>query len=113
RFRAIFPVWVKDLIRTDIARRQFGADAAIPDSEIDNYFSVRGVNVTWHHDTSSTTSSIFAEQTAGAMLKYPTTVEWFLFPEGTWLFLDGGSLDLGLVRDSTLNSVNDYVLFAE
>jgi hypothetical protein len=47
------------------------------------------------------------------MLKYPTTVEWFLFPEGTWLFLDGGSLDLGLVRDSTLNSTNDYTLFAE
>jgi hypothetical protein len=113
RFRCILPFWVKDLIRSDIARRQFGSDFALPDSAITEYFSVRGVNVTFHYDESSTTSSIFADQTTTPMLKYPTTVEWFLFPEGTWLFLDGGSLDLGLVRDSTLNSTNDYTLFAE
>jgi hypothetical protein len=29
------------------------------------------------------------------------------------LFLDGGTLDLGLVRDSTLNSTNDYKIFLE
>ena len=113
RFRAILPFWVKDLIRSDIARRQFGSDFALPDSAITEYFSVRGVNVTFHYDESSTTSSIFADQTTTPLLKYPTSVEWFLFPEGTWLFLDGGSLDLGLVRDSTLNSTNDYTLFAE
>ena len=69
--------------------------------------------MTWTLDTGSTTNMIWGTQSTGAMLKYPTTVEWFLFPEGTWLFLDGGSLDLGLVRDSTLNSTNDYMLFAE
>lgn len=36
-----------------------------------------------------------------------------LYPEGSWLFLDGGTLDLGFVRDSTLNSTNDYQVFAE
>lgn len=113
RFRAIIPFWVKDIIRTDISRRQFGGVPNLPDSAIDEYFSVRGVNVTWHYDESATTSSIYGAQSAGAMLKYKTTVEWFLFPEGTWLFLDGGSLDLGLVRDSTLNSTNDYTIFAE
>lgn len=113
RFRAIFPFWVKDIIRTDISRKQFGGVPNLPDSAIDEYFSARGVNVTWHYDESSTTSSIHGAQAAGAMQKFKTTVEWFLFPEGTWLFLDGGSLDLGLVRDSTLNSTNDYTIFAE
>jgi hypothetical protein len=113
RFRVILPFWVKDVVRTDISRKQFGGVPNLPDSAIDEYFSVRGVNVTWHYDESSTTSSIYGAQSAGAMLKYKTTVEWFIFPEGTWLFLDGGSLDLGLVRDSTLNSTNDYTIFAE
>ena len=113
RFRAIIPFWVKDIVRVDISRRQFGGAMNIPDSAIDEYFSVRGVNVTWHYDESSTTTSIYGAQNAGAMLKFRTTVEWFLFPEGTWLFLDGGSLDLGLVRDSSLNSTNDYTIFAE
>jgi hypothetical protein len=113
RFRVILPFWVKDVVRTDISRKQFGGVPNLPDSAIDEYFSVRGINVTWHYDESSTTSSIYGAQSAGAMLKYKTTVEWFIFPEGTWLFLDGGSLDLGLVRDSTLNSTNDYTIFAE
>jgi hypothetical protein len=113
KFRVIVPFWVKDVVRTDISRKQFGGVPNLPDSAIDEYFSVRGVNVTWHYDESSTTSSIYGAQSAGAMLKYKTTVEWFIFPEGTWLFLDGGSLDLGLVRDSTLNSTNDYTIFAE
>lgn len=29
------------------------------------------------------------------------------------LFLDGGTLDLGIVRDSTLNATNDAIIFAE
>jgi hypothetical protein len=40
-------------------------------------------------------------------------VIWYLFSEGTFLFLDGGTLDLGIVRDSTLNGTNDYKLFIE
>jgi hypothetical protein len=32
---------------------------------------------------------------------------------GAHLFLDGGTLDLGIVRDSTLNSTNDYQQFME
>ena len=56
---------------------------------------------------------IFGAQTAGALLEFPDTVVWYLFPEGTWLFLDGGELDLGLVRDSVLNSTNDFQIFME
>lgn len=35
------------------------------------------------------------------------------WPEGTFLHLDGGVLELGLVRDSTINSANDYMVFSE
>jgi hypothetical protein len=36
-----------------------------------------------------------------------------MFSEGTFLFLDGGTLDLGIVRDSSLNATNDYKMFVE
>ena len=44
---------------------------------------------------------------------WPSDVHWYLYPEGSFLFLDGGTLDLGLVRDSTLNDTNDFQVFAE
>jgi hypothetical protein len=38
---------------------------------------------------------------------------WYLFPEGAIQFLDAGRLDLGVVRDSTLDATNDYETFVE
>lgn len=59
-------------------------------------------------------SQVYAEAAAGAVLPgYPNQVDALLFTTGSILFLDGGSLDLGLVRDSTLNSRNRYRQFSE
>jgi hypothetical protein len=38
---------------------------------------------------------------------------WFLFVEGSFQHLDGGQLNLGVVRDSLLDSTNDYETFTE
>jgi hypothetical protein len=38
---------------------------------------------------------------------------WFLSVERTFQFLDGGELDLGVVRDSLLDSTNDYEVFTK
>jgi hypothetical protein len=47
------------------------------------------------------------------MLEFPDTFTWYMFAEGTFLFLDGGTLDLGIIRDSTLVGTNDYKMFVE
>jgi hypothetical protein len=47
------------------------------------------------------------------MKAFPTKLVWNLFPEGAIQFLDGGRLDLGVVRDSTLDATNDYETFVE
>jgi hypothetical protein len=52
-------------------------------------------------------------QGAGGAVEFPDTVTWYLFAEGTFLFLDGGTLDLGIIRDSTLVGTNDYKMFVE
>lgn len=49
----------------------------------------------------------------GAIPGFPDQIDSLLFAPGSWLFLDGGSLDLGLVRDSTLNAKNRYRQFSE
>jgi UDP-N-acetylenolpyruvoylglucosamine reductase len=44
---------------------------------------------------------------------FPTEVLWRIFVEGSVQKLDGGRLDLGVVRDSTLDATNDYETFVE
>jgi hypothetical protein len=62
----------------------------------------------------SIASQVYGNAAAGAAIPgYPDQVDALLFPTGSILFLDGGTLDLGLVRDSTLNSRNRYRQFSE
>ena len=105
--RVVAPAWVRDAIREDLTLGLPGDRLSVADSEIDGYLSNRNVNVTWHIDDS------FSAQSAGALVGFPATIVWYIFAEGTFLFLDGGTLDLGVVRDSDLVSTNDYKMFVE
>lgn len=113
--RVIFPEWFKNALRADLTKQLPGDGQDVTfnlaDGDINRWFASRNINVTWHID--GETGQIFGEQTAGALLAFPNEVIWYLFAEGTFLFLDGGELDLGLVRDSTLNGTNDYKIFLE
>lgn len=115
--RAIFPAWFKNALRADLVKQIPGDGNAdtfgLIDSKIEAWLKVRNINVTWAMD--GETGQIFGTQAGGgvALSPFPTTVIWYLFAEGTFLFLDGGTLDLGLVRDSALNGTNDYKVFLE
>lgn len=110
------PFWLRDMMRTDEARRIPGGGTtderyALADARIAAWFSARNINVSWFLD--GETGQIFGAQGDGPLLGWPSTVVTYLYPEGSWLFLDGGTLDLGIVRDSTLNSTNDVQVFSE
>lgn len=113
--RVIVPGWFKSALRADLTKQTpgDGLEAAFNLSEgvINSFFNARNIEVTWAWD--GETGQIFGAQSAGALLAFPSTLVWYLFAEGTFLFLDGGTLDLGLVRDSTLNGTNDYKIFLE
>jgi len=126
RLRAILPEFAKDMLRADLARTAFQDTnpLAVSDAEIDGWFSARGVVVTWTMDSLPAQASSpgvigypvqgFGTQPANAaLLDWPHTINWFLWPEGTFQFLDGGMLDIGVVRDSLLNATNDYEVFLE
>lgn len=110
--KALMPEWIVDALKIDLARAQY--DRFPAREVIRGYLAQWNVNVSYYKDTPSTgDSQVFDAQTAGAQDDFPTTVQWALYPEGSWLHLDAGSLDLGIVRDSTLNSTNDFQIFAE
>ena len=106
--RAIVPGWVKDAMVADLALAMPGDSTLAAGSEIDGYVASRGINLTVSLD-----QNVFGAQSAAAMLEFPDSFTWYLFAEGSFLFLDGGTLDLGIIRDSTLVGTNDYKMFVE
>ena len=110
QLRVVAPYWVKAAIRADYALQMPGDNAvSVSDAEIEGALAARGVNVTWHLDD----SNFYGSQGASALNEFYDTFIWYIFAEGTFLFLDGGSLDLGIIRDSTLVGTNDYKMFVE
>lgn len=113
RLRAIFPAWTADLMVADMVHTPYDRFERTRDGVTALLSSIGGVNASWYLDSETGAGQIFGAQGAGALLEFPDTVTWYLFPEGTWLFLDGGELDLGIVRDSVLNATNDFQIFSE
>ena len=110
--RAIIPAWVKDAMAADLTIAMPGDSTLNAYAEIDAYIASRGIIATYALDSASG-ASYFAAQGSGAMNEFPDTFIWYLFAEGSFLFLDGGTLDLGVIRDSTLVGTNDYKMFVE
>lgn len=110
--QGIAPAWLRDELALDLVRGQFDRfDIGI--AQVEALLARYRINMAWTLDGPSDGSQVFSVQTNGALTKFPTTVETALFPAGSWLFLDAGTLDLGIVRDSVLNQINAYQLFAE
>lgn len=116
--KSYFPRWFKALLRADVAMEMPGDGLeryTLADAVVDKWFSDRNINITWTMDgeAGQDYSAITDGATPAGIAPFPTSVIWYLFAEGTFAFMDGGTLDLGLVRDSVLNETNDYEMFTE
>lgn len=131
--RMILPRWVLDMIRADLARSMGSAYdremLGIADAAIRTFFTNRGVNVTFHldglglqdpvddpdvPDADDIPQQFYDNAAAGTVVPgFIDKIDSVLYAEGDWLFLDGGTLDLGVVRDSSLNKINRYQTFVE
>lgn len=102
----VFPAWVRETIRADLAWKAGVELQAVSNAEVDSYFTARNVRVQWVDDWQVRGASQFGNATA--MTAWPTTVDFMLYAAGTFLHGNGMSLDLGVVRDSVLNETNDH-----
>ena len=111
RLKAIVPAWIYDAMAADLALNMPGdGTLGVGEAEIKGYLSSSNVDL-----VSSLDLNAFLGQAGSAakLLEFPDQITWYLFAEGTFLFLDGGTLDLGIIRDSTLVGTNDYKMFIE
>lgn len=116
--RVILPDWVLDAMIADLAMQMPGDGLdtlSLAESEIRRIFSGSNINVTWALDEVDDAGAplVPAAQAAGALEGFPTDINFPIFPEGSFLFLDGGTLDLGVVRDTTTLKSNEYCTFTE
>lgn len=127
--RWIAPLWALYLMRADMVRQMVGDGMqalAVTDAMIGSWLSERNINVTWHLDGIDPADLTVPEPDVvvpaqfytvladnAAVPGFPDAVSTLLFAEGDWLHLDGGTLDLGVVRDSTLNADNRFQTFSE
>ena len=111
QLKAIVPAWIFDAMAADLALNMPGdGTLGVGASEIQGYLSNSNVTLVPSVDL----NSFGAQQgSAARLLEFPDQITWYLFAEGTFLFLDGGTLDLGIIRDSTLVGTNDYKMFVE
>jgi hypothetical protein len=123
RLNVLMPDWSVDLIKMDLF---YDGDNGlnfmnVPDSAVVEALSNDGLDVTFYYDNptqvqaneDNSSVGLTLAQAAGALNDFAPTVTSYMYAPGTWVKLDGGSLDVGLVRDHALNKTNDFAMFME
>lgn len=114
----LVPAWLKNLLVADLSRQMPGDDTlAKAEAEVMGYLTNAGYRVFTTIDANPRTGAgdqtWAAETTNSEINDFPTKTRVRVFHPGAHVFLDQGQLDLGVVRDSTLNAANDYQIFME
>lgn len=104
----VLPRWIVGVLRADLARRT-GVEQtlSVTRAQLLRYFADRGIRVQLVADWQTRASGQFGAQT-GSMSDWPASVNLMIYAAGTFLLGNGLTLDLGVVRDSTLNETNDH-----
>lgn len=113
---AVFPMWTRGLIRSDIAKQNGWADRyEVTDAQINAWFALRGVRAQFVYNFQDA-YAVVPGTFGGAVpaTSWPATLEFLLYSAGTWLRLTQDIIDLSTVHDSTLFRINRYnALFVE
>lgn len=113
RLRWIGPAWLKQWLISDLANSQFDRFSRDEAGVVALLRELGNIEPTFTLDGETGQAQVYGAQTAGALLAFPSTVRWYMHPEGSFLYLDGGELNLGIVRDSVLNAQNNFQIFGE
>lgn len=105
------PAWCDDAWMADQTRGQYFREVR----EMAEELAKHGVRLNSYLDTPTAAGQLFGAQGDGAHIDWPSAgvAKVVLYPAGSLLRLDSGSLNIGIVRDSTLNATNDFQIFQE
>ena len=112
----MLPSWVVEFVKVDMVNDHSMGLGFLNagEAEVNAWLASANLDVAWYYDSATGAGQGFADvQGAGAINPFPTSVVGYLFAPGTFVRLDGGTLDVGIVRDSILNGTNDLQIFSE
>lgn len=115
----VAPSWLSEAIAADLAVQAPGdSTLSVSYGEISGYLSDLNIQPIWYIDdlpagSGATAATTLANTAFDSPLGFPAKAEWLLFPTGSFVRLDGGSLDLGVVRSKDDVLQNKYCEFSE
>jgi hypothetical protein len=112
----MLPSWYVEFIKSDMVNdHALGLNFLnAGEAEVTAWLASNNLDVVWYYDSATGAGQAFNDaQGAAVQNLFPATVVAYLFAPGTYVRLDGGTLDVGIVRDSILNGTNDLQIFSE
>lgn len=107
----VLPRWANAVVRADLANRE-GIDVfGVTNGMIADWFNLRSARVQFVGDWQVRETGAAGTATPGGatpLTTWPNTMDYLVFAPGTFVRGNGMSLDLGVTRDSVLNSTNDH-----
>jgi hypothetical protein len=98
----VLPAWTIEVLRADVAKRA-GVDLlGISDGEIVSWLTNAGIAPQFAGDYQKLWT------TGAAPTNWPASIKFLMNFAGAYVLGDAGEIDLGVVRDSTLNATNDF-----
>lgn len=109
----VLPAWVIGPIRASMARRRGVAEMAVSDAEIVSWFTLRGASVQFVYDWQDAfTGGAFGG--ASNATAFPTTVNFLIYPAGTWVKAEQDVISLDTIYDNAMLTHNQFTaLFVE
>lgn len=107
---AVFPLWVKMIVRSDLSRRTGVDMISVPDTQIEAWFKQRQIVPQFVRDYQSINGGALA--TAGGTDNWttmPNKVEYMLFPAGSFVKLATNVIDLDTVYDQDNLTKNQFL----
>lgn len=109
----LLPTTVLDLVQIDVMRSGVnfmdGPPQTVARTFFDTMLATANIRAAYYYDD----DAIPEAQGAGAMHDLHTHINVRFFHEGAFVHLDDGVLDLGVYRDASLISTNDFRMFFE
>lgn len=118
RYRVIADAYIRDYMRNQVIANLGVSNnieaLQLADATINGWLSDIGASVIWTFDGTFGAGEEENEHRILVPGQVPDDAGVYIHPEDSFVFLDGGTLDLGTdIHDSMLNSTNDRQAFAE
>ena len=107
---AIFPLWVKMVVRSDLSRRNGVDMLSVTDAQIEGWFKQRQIAPQFVRDYQPINNGLVTvEGGTNAWTTMPTQVEFSLYPAGSYARLSEDVIDLDTVYDQDNLTKNQFM----